>query len=59
MVAVVKITTVEASAVKVAGVASVVLSLRMGVSSPKLLKSRLKLLMKRLIKEAEVLPPAT
>ena len=31
------------------------LSLRMGVSSPKLLRSRLKLLMKRLIKEAEVL----
>ena len=31
------------------------LSLRMGVSSPKLLRSRLKSLMKRLIKEAEVL----
>ena len=30
-------------------------SLRMGVSLPKLLRSRLKLLMKRLIKEAEVL----
>ncbi len=40
---------------EVSGVASVVLSLRMGVSSPKLLRSRLKLLMKRLIKEAEVL----